>query len=131
MNLLSSWESHGIPVPALLALQWYDPVKIRSTFAEAAIIYVLASLLLRAPWFRSRSFEGAQKVLLFFNVAFAYKMALGFLLLRYLPGAKVTESFGVGYMLSTRMALYAHEKHIPSRLLRVTVQTSAVGVVVG
>src|SRR5262245_46763392 len=54
MNLLYSWEYHGIHVPALLALQWYDPVKVVSTFAEAAVIFVLAGLLLRAPWFRGR-----------------------------------------------------------------------------
>jgi hypothetical protein len=131
MNMYYSWEYHGIHIPALLALQWFEPIKILSTFAEAAVIYVLASLLLHAPWFRSQNFEGARKVVLFFNVAFAYKMAIGFLCLRYFPTVKITDYYGFGYMLSTLMAVKAHEKGIPFRLTRATLQVSTVGALVG
>jgi hypothetical protein len=131
MNLLYSWEYHGIHIPALLALQWFDPVKILSTVVEAGVIFFLAGLVLKAPWFRKRSFEGAEKMLLFFTVAFIYKIALGYVLLWYFPGLKATDCFGVGYMVSTLMAIKSHEKAIGLRLLRCTLQVSVTGVLVG
>jgi hypothetical protein len=131
MNMYYSWEYHGIHIPALLALQWFEPIKIVSTFVEAAIVYSLAGMLLHAPWFRSQNFEGARKMVLFFNVAFAYKMAVGFLFLRYAPAVKISDYYGFGYMLSTLMAVKAHEKGIPFRLARATLQVSAVGALAG
>jgi hypothetical protein len=131
MNMYYSWEYHGIHIPALLALQWFEPIKILSTFVEAGIVYILAGALLHAPWFRSQNFEGARKVLLFFNVAFAYKMAVGFFCLKYLPTVKITDYYGFGYMLSTLMAVKSHEKGIPFRLTRATLQVSTVGALAG
>src|SRR5262249_35550846 len=131
MNLLYSWEYHGIHIPALLALQWFEPLKIFSTFAEAGVVYLLAIVVLRLPYFRGRSFEGAQKVVLFFTIAFAYKIALGFFLLRYFPGVKISDYYGFGYMLATLMAVKSHDKGIGFRLARVTVQMSLVGAAVG
>jgi hypothetical protein len=131
MNLLYSWEYHGIHIPALWALQWFDPVKILSTVVEAGVIFFLAGLVLKAPWFRKRSFEGAQKMLLFFTVAFLYKIALGYVLLWYFPGMKATDCFGIGYMVSTLMAIKSHDKAIALRLLRCTLQVSMTGVLVG
>jgi hypothetical protein len=131
MNLLYSWEYHGIHIPALLALQWYDPVKIVSTFVEAVVIFVLAGWVLKAPWFRKRSFEGAQKMLLFCTVGFVWKIALGYFLLWYLPGVKVTDWFAIGYLVSTLMAVKAHDKGIALKLFRATLQISMVGVLIG
>jgi hypothetical protein len=131
MNLLYSWEYHGIHIPALLALQWYEPLRILCTVVEALTVFLLAKAVLRLPGFRGRSFEGASKVVLFFNVAFLYKLALGYLLLWYWPAVKVTDYYAIGYLLSALMAVKAHDKEIPARLMRVSLQVSIVGALVG
>ena len=101
------------------------------TFVEAAIIYVLASVLLKAPLVRRVSFEGARKALFFFNVGFAYKLLLGHLLVKYAAGEKATDYFAFGYMISTLMALKAHDKGIPLRLGRAVLQVSLTGALIG
>jgi hypothetical protein len=50
--------------------------KIVATIAEAAVILMLAILLLKAPWLKRMTIEGARKLILFFNISFAYKIAL-------------------------------------------------------
>jgi hypothetical protein len=127
MNLKYGLDYSGILIPALVALQWYQPTKIVTTVAEALIIYAVALLLLRLPVFAQVTIEGARKLLLFFNISFAYKLALGFLLLWLAPGQKVTDYFGFGYLLATLLAMKMHEKKIVPRMTRVTLQTSLAG----
>lgn len=131
MNQRHAWEYHGILLPALLAAEWYEPWKVFVTFVEAAFIFGLASLVLKAPVIRNMSFEGASKALFFFNVGFAYKMLLGHLLVRFAVGEKATDYFAFGYMISTLMALKAHDKGIPLRLTRAVLQVSLTGAVLG
>ncbi|MGL4553636.1 MAG: poly-gamma-glutamate biosynthesis protein PgsC/CapC, partial [Gemmataceae bacterium] len=131
MNLRYSWEFNGILVPALMALQWFEPLKILMTVVEASVIYALAGLLLRAPVLRGMSFEGAQKLMLFFTVGFGWKMALGFLLPHVWPEIRPTDYFGFGYLLSTLLALKAHDKGIVVRMASATFQISLVGAVTG
>lgn len=126
MNLHYGWEFNGILIPSLLALQWYQPAKILASFAEAGVVFVLASLALKTPWLRESTIEGARKLLLFFTVSFAYKFALGYLLLWWKPELKVTDFYGFGYLLSTLMAVKAHDKEIVARLTRGTLQVSLV-----
>ncbi|MDX8405202.1 MAG: poly-gamma-glutamate biosynthesis protein PgsC/CapC [Mariprofundus sp.] len=130
MNLHYGWDFNGILIPALLALQWYQPSKILISFGEAFIIYGLAIWVLRAPFFQQMSIEGGRKLLLFFNVGFLYKLLLGYLLLWFLPEYKATDFFAFGYLLSTLIAIKMHDKGIAARLTRATVQTSLVAVVV-
>ncbi len=131
MNERYAWEYNGIVVPALLALDWHEPVRIAASLVEAAVLFLLALLVLRAPGLRSRSFEGAQKLLLFLNLAFAYKLAVGHLALWLAPGVRITDYFAIGYLLATLLAVKAHEKGIPIRLLRTALQVSVVGVLAG
>jgi len=131
MNQRYAWEYHGILLPALLAAEWYEPWKVLVTFVEAAFIFGLASLVLKAPGVRKMSFEGASKALFFFNVGFAYKMLLGHLLVRFAVGEKATDYFAFGYMISTLMALKAHDKGIPLRLTRAVLQVSLTGALLG
>ena len=77
MNLKYGLDYSGILIPALVALQWYQPTKIITTVAEAVIIYGIGMLVLRLPVFARTTIEGARKLLLFFNISFAYKLALG------------------------------------------------------
>ncbi len=129
MNLHYGWEYNGILIPALLAMQWFQPIKILTSLAEALVIYALAVALLRSPLLANRNIEGARKLVLFFNVGFAWKMLLGWLIPIFQPEWKSSDFFGFGYLLSTLIALKVHDKGILARLTRATLQTSVTGVV--
>jgi hypothetical protein len=124
MNLLYGWDFAGILVPSLLALQWYQPGKILASFVEATVILLLASLVLRLPVFRGVTMEGGRKLLLFFNVSYAYKFVLAYLVLWLWPEQKITDLYGFGYLLPTLIALKMHDKGIYARMSRATLQTS-------
>ena len=128
MTLRYGWDFSGILIPSLLALQWYQPVKILATMVETGVILLLAQGLLKTPWLSKMTIEGARKLLLFFNVSFAYKIALGYAVVAWFPEVKVTDYFGFGYLLSTLMAIKIHDKAILARLTRATLQTSLASV---
>lgn len=131
MNLRYGWEHSGILIPSLLALQWYQPLKILTTFIEAFVILYFASLILHSRLLAHARVEGARKLLLFFNVGFAYKLLLGIFLISYYPEYKATDAYGFGYLLATLIAIKMHDKQIAVRMTRVTLQTSLIGVVAG
>ena len=131
LNLRYGWDFSGILIPALLALQWYQPLKIATSIVEALVIFFLANALLSSRLFAGSTIEGARKILLFFNISFAYRLVLG----HGLDWADIeypsTDFYGFGYLLPTLIALKAHEKGILPRLLRGTVQTSLGGALLG
>ncbi|UOR16561.1 poly-gamma-glutamate biosynthesis protein PgsC/CapC [Qipengyuania aquimaris] len=131
MNLKYGWDFSGVLIPALIALQWYQPSKILTSFIEAGVIYAVASLVLRTPIFANTTIEGARKILLFFNIAFVYKLLLGYAVVAFSIDIKMTDLFGFGYLLSTLIAIKAHDKNIFPRLLRSTLQVSLVGAALG
>ncbi len=130
MNLLYGWDFSGILIPSLLALQWYQPEKLFTSFVEAFVILLVAHWLLQTRLFRNSNIEGARKLLLFFNIGFAYKIILGYVLLYFMPEVKITDSYAFGYLLSTLMAVKMHDKNIVARFTRATLQVSFVGVVI-
>lgn len=130
MNLHYGWDFNGILIPSLIALQWYQPLRLLATFGESLAILLTAHLLLRLPWFAHKTIEGARKLLLFFNISFAYKLVLGHLILWLAPEWNITDFYGFGYLLATLIAIKIHDKDILARLTRATLQTSAVAVVV-
>ena len=130
MNLLYGWDFSGILIPSLLALQWYQPYKLLTSFVEAFVILLVAQWLMHTRLLRNANIEGARKLLLFFNIGFVYKIALGYLLLHLMPEVKITDNYAFGYLLSTLMAVKMHDKDIAARFTRATLQTSFVGVVV-
>jgi hypothetical protein len=130
LNLFYGWDFSGILIPSLLALQWYEPHKIATTFVEAIVILVLAGAVLRLPVFRSMTMEGARKLLLFFNIGFAYKFLLAWGLVLFMPELKVSDWFGFGYLLATLIALKIHDKDIFARMTSSILQTSLTGVAV-
>ncbi|MDF1881523.1 poly-gamma-glutamate biosynthesis protein PgsC/CapC [Sulfurimonas sp. MAG313] len=130
MNLFYGWEFNGILVPSLLALQWYQPTKILTSFVEAYIILFFAMMILRLPFLRHYSMEGARKVLLFFNVGFLYKIGLSFFIIYFFPEHKVSDFFAFGYLLSTLIAIKIYDKVNMALFTRVTLQTSLVSIVV-
>ena len=127
MNLVYGWDFNGILIPSLLALQWYQPSKIFTSFLEAWVIVGLAILVLRIPLLQQVTIEKARKLLLFFNISFVYKLALGFLVLRFSPDFKITDTYGFGYLLPTLMAVRIHDKQFGLLFTRATVQTSLMG----
>jgi Capsule biosynthesis CapC len=131
MNLRYGWDFSGILIPALMALQWYQPTKILSSFVEAAIIYFITRLILKLPFLAGMTIEGGRKLVLFFNVSFAYKLVLGHILVWLALDVKTTDFYGFGYLLSTLLAIKAHDKDIFPRLMRSTLEVSLIGAVLG
>jgi len=131
MNVKYGWDFSGILIPALIALQWYQPTKIVTSFVEAAAIYFIARQLLKTPWLANVTVEGANKILLFFNISFVLKLIVGHLLVWLAWDVKTTDFYGFGYLLSTLLAITAHDKDIFPRLMRSTLQVSFVGAVFG
>ena len=130
-NVKYGWDFSGILIPALIALQWYQPTKILTSFGEAIIIYCIARLILKLPFMANVTLEGGRKLLLFFNISFAWKMALGWFIIWQGLDVKTTDFFGFGYLLSTLIAIKAHDKDIFPRLARSTLQVSLAGAVLG
>ncbi|MEO7654960.1 MAG: poly-gamma-glutamate biosynthesis protein PgsC/CapC [Sphingomicrobium sp.] len=131
MNLRYGWDFSGILIPALLALQWYQPWKIVTSLVEAFVIYFIASALLSSRLFASATIEGAHKILLFFNISFAYKLFLGFALAFTGVEQRITDYYGFGYLLPTLIAIKAYDKNILARVTRGTVQISFMGALAG
>jgi hypothetical protein len=131
MNLRYGWDFSGVLIPALIALQWYQPAKILSSFVEAGIIYFLAHLVMKLPIFANTTIEGARKLVLFFNVSFVYKLVLGHIIAWLALDVKTTDFYGFGYLLSTLLAIKAYDKNIFPRVIRSTLEVSLAGAVLG
>src|SRR3546814_7401540 len=91
----------------------------------------LARLILKLPIMANVTLEGGRKLLLFFNISFAWKMALGWFVVWQGLEVKTTDFYGFGYLLSTLIAIKAHDKDIFPRLARSTLQVSLMGAVMG
>lgn len=128
MNLIYSWEFSGILIPSLLALQWYQPLKILFTLAETIIIYLLALAILRLPMFSDKDISGSRQLLLFFNISFAYKFIVGLGIQELFPTAKITDYYAFGYLLSTLLAIKIFNKRIVGQATYATLHTSILGV---
>ena len=131
VNVRYGWDFSGILIPALIALQWYQPTKVLTSFLEAIVIYFLARLILRLPMLANATIEGGRKLLMFFNISFAWKMLVGWVIVWWGFDVKTTDFYGFGYLLSTLIAIKAHDKNIFPRLARSTLQVSLGGAVLG
>lgn len=131
VNVRYGWDFSGILIPALIALQWYQPTKVLTSFAEAIVIYLVARMILRLPIMANVTMEGGRKLLLFFNISFAWKLLLGWIIVWQGFDVKTTDFYGFGYLLSTLIAIKAHDKNIFPRLARSTLQVSLAGAVLG
>ena len=94
-------------------------------------IYSAAQLILKLPFMANVTLEGGRKLLLFFNISFAWKLILGWFIVWQELEVKTTDFYGFGYLLSTLIAIKAHDKDIFPRLARSTLQVSLVGAVLG
>lgn len=130
MNLKYGWDFNGILVPALLALQWYQPSKIFMSFLEGFIIYFLAILIQKLPIFKKMNIEGGRKIILFFNIGFVYKIFLSYFIIHFFPEVKISDYFAFGYLLSTLIAIKMYDKDIVTHFIRATSQTSFVSIII-
>ena len=130
MNFSYGLDFGGLIIPALLALQWYDPVRILITLGEAWVIYLLGSGLIRLL-LSKESILGGRKIAFFFSIGFFYKIALGFFLFYFFPDIKSLDYYGFGYLLSTFIAIKIFDIQSGFRTTRALLQTSFYGLVIG
>ncbi|MEY2931260.1 MAG: hypothetical protein RL033_2009, partial [Pseudomonadota bacterium] len=62
-NVRYGWDYNGILVPALLAVAWYEPVKLLGTGLEAVSIFLLAKFLASVPPFSRAALVGSRRML--------------------------------------------------------------------
>ena len=130
MNLRYAWDFNGILIPSLLGLLWHDPMKIATTFVESAWILILATAILRLPIWRRVTVEGGRKLLVFFTITAGHRLLLAHVMPLF-SETQITDAYGFGYLLTTLMAVKAHDKQIPIRVWRATLQTSMMGATAG
>lgn len=131
VNLRYAWDFNGILIPALLGMMLYSPLKIFASCAECALIYSLGSLLLQIPILNNLGMQGGRKLLFFFTVCFGIRLTYAHVIPLFMGATQVTDVFGLGYLLSTLMAVKAHEKRLLTRMIKGTLQVSLVGGVAG
>ncbi len=131
LNLKYAWDYNGILIPSLLALLWYNPWKVFGSFVEAGVVLYLAKTVLSAPCFKRVNVEGARRIALFFSICFFYRLVLCHLIQNIYPSLRMTDLFGFGYLLTTLLAVKAHQKKLTARLVKATVQASTMGAVAG
>lgn len=131
INLKYAWDFNGILIPALLALALLEPLKIVSTVAECMLIYSVGAMLLKAPLIRDIAMQGGRKLLFFFTVCFCIRLLTSHLVPLLIDSWKVSDTMGMSYLLSTLMAVKAHDKKLMVRMLKGTLQVSLMGGVAG
>lgn len=125
------WDYGGVLVAALLALQCYSPMRFSMTLIEALFIYNISAALLKIEFFAKANIVNARKILLFFNVGFIYKIIVGYAVMALLPGVRVLEFYGFGYLLSTLIALKMHNSNSYARVSLMLIVTSVSGFLLG
>jgi hypothetical protein len=131
VNLKYGWEYSGILIPALLALEWITPFKIAASIMEAAVILIGARLLLSTSLLRGMTVERARKIVLFFSIGYAWRLFLGFHLNRFEPQWQPSDVYGFGYLLSTLLAIKAHDRGAAIRIAGATLRLCGAGGVLG
>lgn len=130
-NIRYGWDFNGILVPALIALTWLSPTKLVGTLAEVAVLVVMTRALLSLPGIRTLNLEGPRKTVLVFVLGFALKWAIGWALGGRVPGLKVTDLFGFGYLVPTLLAVKILQKQVAARVSLAAVHTSIAGFLIG
>ncbi|RKH09939.1 hypothetical protein D7V97_15185 [Corallococcus sp. CA053C] len=130
-NLKYGWDFNGILVPALLALTWLEPLKLVATLAEVLLLVLAAKAVLSVPGLRTLNLEGPRKTVLVFCLGFLVKWTIGWAMGARIPGLKVTDLFGFGYLVPTLLAVKILQKQVVARVLLATLHTSLAGFLIG
>lgn len=123
-----SWRHFGVLIPILLALHWYQPLRLVVTFIEAFVIYGIVQVLFNFAIITEKSLEGSKKFAVFFTVSFFYKIALTLLLALYASDMTISSFYGIGYLLSTLLAIKFYENKPILKVIRSLVQILIIGV---
>lgn len=99
MNLAYGWDFNGILVPAFIAMQWNQPMRLLATFVEAMAVLFACRALLRLPVFQRMTIEKGRQIILFFTVSFIYKALIGYVVPLFSPETRIHDFFGFGYVL--------------------------------
>src|SRR5690606_21014196 len=73
-NVRYGWDYNGILIPALLAVAWYEPLKLATTLAESLVLLATASTLIRVRPFSEWPILGPRRLLLIFVLGFMLKL---------------------------------------------------------
>jgi hypothetical protein len=131
-NFFGSYKAYVILlVTALIALQWYFPMKLLATLAEAILIYSISRSVLTIPFFETANISRAREVVLFFGVGFVYKVIFAWIMFFWFFDINVGDFYGFGYLLSSFIAIKMYNSQMPTRVFSAIVQTSFVGVILG
>ncbi len=104
-RLRYGWDYGGIVVPGLLAIAWLTPVQIVGTVLEVLVLTAAMHLLLSFPGFRSINFTGSRPLVLCFILEYLLQIALSHVLPIYLPEVRVSHILGIGYIMSSLLAI--------------------------
>ncbi len=130
-NVRYGWDYNGILVPALLAVAWYEPLKLLGTGVEAVAIYLLARFLSNVRPLSRLPLVGPRRMLFVGILGFTVKLCLGHLLARTMPSIQLTEYLGFGYILPSLLAVKMWNKLRIGIVLMPTLQVSLTAFFVG
>lgn len=130
-NLMFGWDYAGVLVPALLALGWLSPHRLATTLAETLVLVLVVRTITRAPGLRTMNLEGPRKVALVFAVSFWIKWTIGWFAGPTVFGLPVTDLFGLGYLLSSLLAVKILQKDTTPRIIVPTFVVSLATIIVG
>jgi hypothetical protein len=130
-NVRYGWDYNGILVPALLAVAWYEPMKVLGTVLEAVSIYLLARWLASVPPFSRTALVGSRRMLFVGVMGFVVKLGLGHALQHWAPQVQLTEYLGFGYILPSLLAIKMWNKSAIGIVLMPTLHVSLMAFAVG
>ncbi len=128
-NHLYGWDYNGILVPALLALAWFEPIRIAATVVEASIAVMATKALVNTRWLKTTTIEGGRRFLLVYLVSFAIKWCLGIATAAWWPTFPIRSIYGFGFLLTTLIAVKVMQKGTIT--IRPLLQTSLVAMIGG
>lgn len=128
-NLTYGWDYNGILVPSLIALTWFQPWLLVATVVESLVLAFAARAALAFPLLKRRNLEGPRKLAFVLSVGFVLKLALGWALVLWWPGARVTDFFGFGYVLTSLLAVKMLNLKKTGRVVLPSIAVSLLGYV--
>lgn len=130
-NVRYGWDYNGILVPGLLAVAWYEPMKLATTAAEALTVYFLCVQITKRAPFSRMLIVGPRRMLMAYVVGFVVKLAGSHVLARVAPGVQLIDYFGFGYLLPALIAVKIWNKEDAGVVLMPTLQVSITAFVLG
>ncbi len=130
-NLDYGWDYNGILVPGLLALTWFEPMRLVATLAEALLLLVLARGVVRLPWVRTLNLEGPRRIAFVFTLGVLLRGLVSVVVGHRSPDFHANDVFGIGYLLPSLLAAKMIQAKAVGRVLLPATQVSLFGFLVG